>query len=139
MVPRTPDDARLAVGRALARLGADADDAPRALAVTLVLSEGLTAEEALARCGVRVPPPMPSPFAFVLVPPGGLFRWGGARWRKLPARAARRLALGAPNATPVSGGEGRFFRPDERVERVPVVRHAAREAPSGPDRQRPAA
>ena len=125
MPPRTPDDARVAVARALARLGARAADAPRELAVALVLSEQITAEEALARCGVDLPPARPSPFAFVLVPPGGLFRWGGVRWRKASAKQARRLGLGAPNATPVGGGEGRCFRPDERVERVPVVRHAA--------------
>ena len=41
MPPRTPDDARLAVGRALARLGTDAADAPRELAVALVLAEGI--------------------------------------------------------------------------------------------------
>ena len=125
MAPRTPDDARLAVARALSRLGARAADAPRELAVALVLAEQLTAEEALARCGIDVPPATPTPFAFVLVPPGGLFRWGGARWRKASARAARRLSLGAPNAAPLDGGEGRCFRPDERVERVPVRRTAA--------------
>ena len=135
MPPRTPDDARLAVGRALARLGPDADEAPHELAVALVLAEGISAEEALARCGVDVPPAAPSPFAFVLVPPGGLFRWGGARWRKATAKQARRLAVGAPNAVPVDGGEGRCFRPDERVERVPVVRHPA----GNGDHQRPAA
>lgn len=123
MSPPTLDDARVSVARALARLGAEADEAPRDLAVALVLAEGLSAEEALARCGVKVPPARPSPFAFVLVPPEGLFRWGGVRWRKLTAKQARRLALGAPNAVPVEGGEGRCFLPDERVERVPVSRH----------------
>lgn len=132
MPPRTLDDARVAVARALARLGSDADHAPRQLAVALMLAEGVSAEEALARCGIAVPPPRPSPFAFVLVPPGGLFRWGGQRWRKLTAKQARRLALGAPNAVPVDGGDGRCFRPDERVERVPVVRRAE-------DARRPAA
>ena len=125
MSPRTPDDARLAVGRALSRLGTEAADAPRELAVALVLSEGLSAEEALARCGITVPRAVPAPFAFVLVPPGGLFRWGGARWRKASARAARRLSLGAPNATRLDSGEARCFRPDERVERVPVQRRSA--------------
>ena len=124
MPPRTLDDARLAVGRALARLGAGAD-APRELAVSLVLTEGLTAEEALARCGVEVPPPVPAPFAFVLVPPGGLFRWGGARWRKVSARTARRLTPGAPNATRLDGEGARCFRPDDRVERVPIQRRSA--------------
>ena len=125
MSPRTPDDARLAVRQALARLGPDAQEAPRELAVALVLAEGISAEAALARCGVELPPARPSPFAFVLVPPGGLFRWGGARWRKATAKQARRLAVGAPNAVPVEGGEGRCFLPDERVERVPVSRQPA--------------
>ena len=125
MSPRTPDDARLAVARALARLGPDADDAPHELAVALVLAEGLTAEEALARCGVDVPPAEPSPFAFVLVPPDGLFRWGGVRWRKVSARTARRLAVGAFNAFAVEAGDGRYFRPDERIERVPIQRRPA--------------
>ena len=125
MSPRTPDDARLAVRHALARLGPDAEDVPRELAVALVLSEGITAEAALARCGVELPPARPSPFAFVLVPPGGLFRWGGARWRKATAKQARRLGVGAPNAVPVEGGEARCFLPDERVERVPVSRQPA--------------
>lgn len=118
----TLDDARLSVARALARLGAEADHAPRELAIALVLSEGISAEAALARCGVDLPPARPSPFAFVLVPPDGLFRWGGVRWRKVSAKRARRLAVGAPNASPVEGGEGRCFVPDERVERVPVSR-----------------
>ena len=143
MPPRTPDDARVAVARALARLGARADEAPRELAVALVLAEGITAEEALARCGVELPPARPAPFAFVLVPPGGLFRWGGARWRKATAKQARRLGVGAPNATPVDGGDGRCFRPDERVERVPVVRVPTQDDRPGPAasgaRQRPAA
>ena len=131
MSPPTLDDARLSVARALARLGAEADHAPRDLAVALVLSEGITAEEALARCGITLPPARPSPFAFVLVPPEGLFRWGGVRWRKVSAKQARRLAVGAPNAAPVDGGESRCFLPDERVERVAVSRQTISDRPPG--------
>lgn len=126
MSPRTPDDVRVAVDRALARLGPEAAaEAPRQLAVALALAEGLSAEEALARCGVEVPPGRPAPVAFVLLPPGALFWWQGVRYRKVPARASRSLVPGAPNAFPVAGGDGRWFAPDHRVERVPTVRRAA--------------
>ena len=116
--PRTPDDVRVAVDRALARLPAEAAaDAPRQLAVTLALAEGITAEEALARCGVDLPADAPAAphVAFVRVPPGGLFRWAGRRWRKVPATVARRLMPGGPNAHPVGGGDGRCFLPTEPV------------------------
>lgn len=128
MSPRTPDDVRVAVDRLLARLPLEAAaDAPRQLAVTLALAEDLTAEEALARCGVVLPPPEPSgaTIAFVRVPPGGLFRWGGLRYRKVVARVARRLAVGAPNAYPVGGGDGRNFLPTDRVGLVSIVRRRA--------------
>ncbi len=119
----TPDDVRIAVDRALARVP-DAEEGPRALAVALALAEGISAEEALARCGVTVPPPSPSPVAFVLLPPGALFWWQGVRYRKVPARASRRLVPGAPNAYPVHGGEGRWLAPDQRVDRVPTGKRA---------------
>lgn len=127
MAHRTPDDVRVAVDRALGRLRPeDAADAPRQLAVALAIAEDLTAEEALARCGVDVPPRTPgATIAFVRVPPGGLFRWGGVRYRKVVARVARRLAVGAPNAYPVGGGEGRCFFPTDRVGLVTVVQRRA--------------
>lgn len=128
----TPDDVRVAVDRALARLPAEAAaEAPRAMAVALALSEGISAEAALARCGVEVPPGRPGTVAFVLLPPGALFRWRGVAYRKVGARAARQLVPGAPNAFPVDtaadaeASEGRWFAPDQRVERPPLGRRAA--------------
>ena len=126
MPARTPDDVRVAVDRALARLGPEAAaEAPRQLAVALALQEGLTAEEALARCGVEVPERGPAFVPFVLLPPGALFWWQGVRFRKVPARASRSLVPGAPNAYPVAGGDGRWLAPDERVERVVTGRRRA--------------
>ncbi|WP_420456066.1 hypothetical protein [Rubrivirga sp.] len=122
----TPDDVRVAVDRALARLAPEvAAEAPRALAVALALAEGIDAEAALARCGVEVPPASASPVPFVLLPPGALFWWQGARFRKVPARASRSLVPGAPNAYPVAGGDGRWIAPDQRVDRVTTGRRAA--------------
>ncbi len=119
----TPDDVRVAVDRALARLApGTADEAPRQLAIALALAEGIGAEQALARCGVEVPPAVPAPVAFVLLPPGALFWWQGVRFRKVPARASRSLVPGAPNAYPVDGGDGRWIAPDQRVDRVPTAR-----------------
>lgn len=128
MPARTLDDVRVAVDRALARLPAEASaDAPRQLAVTLAVAEDLSAEEALARCGVEVPPrPARAPtVAFVRIPPEGLFQWGGVRYRKVAARVARRLATGAPNAYPVGGGDGRCFLPGEHVGLIHVARRRA--------------
>ena len=128
MPPPTRDDLRVAVDRALARLGPDAPRDLSGLAVALALAEGISAQEALARCGVdvsRVARGGPARVAFVRVPPGGLFRSGGVAFRKIPARRARRLALGAPNAVPVDGGDARHFLPTERVEIVPTRRRAA--------------
>lgn len=122
----TPDDVRVAVDRALARLAPEAAaEAPRALAVALALQEGLSAEQALARCGVEVPPPRPAPVAFVLLPPGSLFWWQGVRFRKLTARASRDLVPGAPNAHAVETGDGKWFAPDQRVDRVPTGQRRA--------------
>ncbi|MGB3543422.1 hypothetical protein [Rubrivirga sp.] len=127
MPDRTPDDVRVAVDRALARLSLeDAAEAPRQLAVTLALAEDLSAEEALSRCGLEVPTrPRGATIAFVRIPPGGLFRHHGVRYRKVVARVARRLATGAPNAYPVGGGEGRNFLPTDRVGLVAAVRRRA--------------
>lgn len=120
----TPDDVRVAVDRALARAfpgGVDAWESPRDVAVQLALREGLSAEEALGRCGVAVPPPTRSPVAFGRVPYGSPFRLGGVRYRKVTAKAARRLATGAPNAEPLDGGEAVWLAPDHPVEHVPVT------------------
>jgi hypothetical protein len=122
----TPDDIRVAVDRLLARLGPEAiAEGPRELAIALALQEGLSAEEALARCGVDVPPPRPAMVPFVLLPPGALFWWQERRFRKVPARASRDLVPGAPNAYPVEGGDGRWIAPDQRVERVVTGRRRA--------------
>ena len=123
----TPDDVRVAVDRALARLGPEAAaEAPRALAVSLALAEDLTAEEALARCGVTVPPREgPAMLAFVLVPPSALFRHAGVVYRKVSARVSRDLVPGAPNAFPIDGGDGAWFMATQRVERIPLGRQAA--------------
>ena len=128
MPARTPDDVRVAVDRALARLPPDvAAEAPRPLAVALALADDLSAEEALARCGVTVPAHAGAPptAAFVLVPPGSIFRWRGAAYRKVTARVSRALVPGAPNAFAVETGEGAYFLPTQRVERVPLGRRAA--------------
>ncbi len=127
MPDRTPDDVRVAVDRALSRLPLeDAAEAPRQLAVALALAEGLSAEEALTRCGVEVPARRRgATVAFVRVPPGGLFRFRGVRYRKVVARVSRRLATGAPNAYPVGGGDGINFLPSDRVGLVSTVRRRA--------------
>ena len=127
MPSRTPDDVRVAVDRALARLPADVRaEAPRALAVSLALAEGIGAEEALERCGVSVPPREgPVWAAFVLVPPGAIFRSDGVRYRKVTARVSRALVPGAPNAFAVDTGEGAWFMATQRVERIPLGRRAA--------------
>ncbi len=128
MPVRTPDDVRVAVDLALARLGPDAAaEAPRQLAIALALAEGLTAEEALARCGVDLPPRRPGPalVAFVLVPPTSVFRWKGVVYRKVSSRVSRDLVPGAPNAFAVETGEAAYFLPTQRVERIPVGRRAA--------------
>ena len=126
MPARTPDDVRVAVDRALARLAPEAAvEAPRQLAIALALAEDLAAEEALARCGIEVPDARPALVPFVLLPPGALFWWEGVRFRKVPARASRSLVPGAPNAYPVAGGDGRWLMPDQRVERVVTGRRRA--------------
>ena len=121
----TPDDVRVAVDRALARAfpgGVDAWESPREVAVQLALREGLSAEEALGRCGVAVPPPTRSPVAFGRVPYGAPFRLGGVRYQKVTAKAARRLAAGAPNAEPMDDdGEAVWLAPDHPVEHVPTT------------------
>lgn len=124
---RTADDLRVAVGRLLARAFPDGLvgwESPRELAVGLALREGLTAEEALARLGVTVPPPSaaPRPVAFGRLPYGAPFRLGGVRYRKVTAATARLLTRGAPNATPVDGGEGVWLAPDHPVEPIPTER-----------------
>lgn len=122
--PPTPDDVRVAVDRALARAypgGVDAWESPREVAVQLALREGLTAEEALGRCGVDVPPPTRSPVAFGRVPYGSPFRLGGVRYQKVTAKTARRLAAGAPNAEPLDEGEAVWLAPDHPVEHIPTT------------------
>ena len=128
----TPDDVRVAVDRALARSfpdGLDGWESPRDVAVQLALREGLSAEEALGRCGVDVPPPTRSPVAFGRVPYGAPFRLDGARYQKVTAKAARRLAAGAPNAESLDGGEAVWLAPDHPVEPVPTT--VARADPRG--------
>ena len=73
----TPDDVRVSVDRALARLAPEAAaEAPRAMAVALALAEGISAEAALARCGVEVPPARPDwseePFECLIFTVAGL-------------------------------------------------------------------
>lgn len=117
--PRTPDDVRLAVDRALARVGGEG---PRDLAVHLALSEGISAEEALARCGVDVPDAEAErAVAFVRLPHGAPFRIAGQRYRKVSARTAKTLAFGAPNAVSLDGGAPRWLGPGDVVERIPTV------------------
>ena len=121
---RTPDDVRVAVDRALARAfpgGVDPWESPREVAVQLALREGLSAEEALGRCGVDVPPPARSPVAFGRIPYGAPFRLNGVRYKKVTAKTARRLATGAPNAEPIDDGEAVWLAPDHAVEHVPVT------------------
>ena len=124
--PLHPAIVRQSIDRALARAfpdGVDPWDVPRELAVSLALAEGLSAEEALARCGIHVAEaPAEAPrVAFVLVPYGNPFRHEGARYRKVRAKTARLLAQGAPNAVPLDGGEPVHIAPDTLVQ--PVRRH----------------
>lgn len=118
--PRTPDDVRLEVDRALARAGADG---PRELAVHIALSEGVSATEALARCGVYVPEATPAAreIEFVRLPYGAPFRLNGVRYRKVSARAAKALAVGGPNALPIDGGTPIWVAPGRVVERIPTA------------------
>lgn len=121
--PLHPAIVRHAIDRALARAfpdGVDPWDVPRELAISLALAEGLGAEEALARCGIHVAaaPSAPPRVAFVLVPYGQAFRHEGARYRKVRAKTARLLAQGAPNATPLDGGDPVHIAPDTLVEAV---------------------
>ena len=125
--PRTADDLRVAVDRLLARAfpgGLDGWESPRELAVGLALREGLAPEEALARLGVAVPPPSRRlrAVAFGRLPYGAPFRLGGARYRKVAAATARLLTRGAPNATPIDGGDGVWLAPDHPVEPIPTER-----------------
>ena len=133
----TPDDVRVAVDRALARSfpgGVDGWESPRDVAVQLALREGLTAEEALGRCGVDVPPPTRSPVAFGRVPYGSPFRLNGARYQKVTAKAARRLAAGAPNAEPLDpDGEAVWLAPDHPVDPVPTTVARAGRGGADPD------
>lgn len=123
---RTLDDVRLEVDRALAQIGGEG---PRELAVHLALTEGLSAVEALARCGVDVPAPKgPREVAFVRLPHGAPFRLNGARYRKVSARAAKALARGAPNALPIGEGAPVWVAPDRVVERIPTVVAPVRKA-----------
>ena len=111
-----------AVDRALARAfpdGVDAWDVPRDLAVTLAVTEGISAEQALARLGIAVAPGASVPeIAFVLVPYGNAFRLDGTLYRKIEAKWARDLFAGAPNATPIDGGNAVFVAPATRVRPV---------------------
>ncbi|GAB5535036.1 MAG: hypothetical protein Rubg2KO_12850 [Rubricoccaceae bacterium] len=122
-VPLHPAIVRQAIDRALERAfpdGVDPWEVPRELAITLALAEGLSAEDALARCGIHVEP-APSrkaQVAFVLVPYGQAFRYEGVRYRKVRAKTARLLAQGAPNATPIDGGDGIHIPPGTLVEPV---------------------
>ena len=117
---RTPDDVRLEVDRALAKAGAEG---PRELAIHLALTEGISAIEALARCGVDVPDARGRSrrVEFVRLPYGAPFRLNGIRYRKVSSRAARTLAQGAPNAVPIDGGAPIWVLPDRAVERIPTV------------------
>lgn len=121
--PLHPAIVRQSIDRALDRAfpdGVDPWEVPHELAVTLALTEGLTAEEALARCGIHVEP-APSRrarLAFVLVPYGNAFRYEGVRYRKVRAKTARLLAQGAPNAVPIDGGESIHIPPATLVEPV---------------------
>ncbi|MEO0557818.1 MAG: hypothetical protein AAF170_06505 [Bacteroidota bacterium] len=122
-IPLHPAIVRQAIDRALERAfpdGVDPWEVPRELAISLALTEGLSAEEALARCGIHVEP-APSrkaQVAFVLVPYGNVFRYGEVRYRKVRAKTARLLAQGAPNATPIEGGESVHIPPATLVEPV---------------------
>jgi len=122
-VPLHPAIVRQSIDRALARAfpdGVDPWEVPRELAITLALAEGLTAEEALARCGIHVEaaPSRRARVAFVLVPYGNAFRYEDVRYRKVRAKTARLLAQGAPNATPIDGGESIHIPPGTLVEPV---------------------
>ncbi len=118
--PRTPDDVRLEVDRALARVGGEG---PREVAVHLALTEGVSAVEALARCGVDVPDGDPGPrqVEFVRLPHGAPFRLGGRRYRKVSAKAAKALTTGAPNALPIDDGVPIWVAPGRMVDRIPTV------------------
>jgi hypothetical protein len=59
---------------------------------------------------------------FGRLPYGAPFRLGGVRYRKVSAKTARLLTRGAPNATPIDGGEGLWLAPDRPVEPVPTER-----------------
>lgn len=114
---------RRAIDRALARAfpdGVDPWEVPRDLAVSLALAEGLSAEAALARCGIHVDAGASAPpeVAFALVPYGGAFAMDGRRYRKVSARTARQRAIGAPNAVPYEGGEAVFVDPSTRVRHI---------------------
>lgn len=105
----SPDAVARAVDRALARAfpdGVDTWEVPRDLAVSLAVNEGLSAEQALTRLGIPVTPGASVPdVAFALVPYGNAFRLHGERYRKVSAKAARQLFVGAPNAVPIDGGD----------------------------------
>ena len=121
--PLHPAIVRQSIDRALERAfpdGVDPWEVPRELAVSLALAEGLSAEEALARCGIHVEaaPSRRARVAFVLVPYGQALRHEGVRYRKVRAKTARLLAQGAPNATPIDGGEGIHIPPGTLVEPV---------------------
>lgn len=120
--PPNPDAVARAVDRALARAfpdGVDEWEVPRDLAVSLAVHEGLTPEQALARCGIAVTPGASVPdVAFVLVPYGNVFRLDGERYRKVSAKAARQLFVGAPNATPLDGGDPVYVAASTRVRPV---------------------
>ena len=120
--PPNPDAVARAVDRALARAfpdGVDAWDVPRDLAVSLAVNEGIPAEQALARLGIAVTPGASVPeVAFVLVPFGNAFWLDGARYRKVEERWARDLFVGAPNASPIDGGDPVYVPPTARVRPV---------------------
>lgn len=124
---RTPDDVRLEVDRALARAGAEG---PRELAIHIALTEGVSAVEALARCGVHVPDAeaVPRRVEFVRLPHGAPFRLRGQRYRKVSAKAAKALTVGAPNALPIDGGAPIWVAPGQVVDRIPTVVTSIRKA-----------